>query len=266
MPDMDPDEDVILPSVIALLTVRNRAEATVHCISDLLEGARRHHLKRIVVVDDGSTDGTPEALEAFDDRVRTIRSDGNAFWAGGMRLATQAALEEHSDFLLWVNDDAVLDADAVDRLVDAHRAQPDNRAIVTGVMVYPDAASEVSYGGYQRHTRAWYRFTRLPLSESAQRAVAANGNLLLIPRRTLDEIGGIDPAFTHHYGDCDFTLRASSSAIPLIVAPGRHGTTARNPIANTAADASLPARERWKARIGPKGMPPREELLMLRRH
>lgn len=254
------------PSVVALMTVRNRKAATVACIRSLLDGARGHSIARIVVVDDGSSDGTSDALQQFGEVVQTIPSDGNAYWAGGMRIATKAALEEDADFHLWVNDDANLADDAVDRLLDVFFSQPEKRAVVTGVMVNPDHETEVSYGGYGRRSRAWYHFDRLPLSDSVQAAVAANGNLLLIPRKTLETVGGIDPAFTHHYGDWDFTLRASAQGIPVLVAPGSHGTTARNPTKGTAADASMSARDRWRARIGPKGMPPREELLILRRH
>lgn len=254
------------PSIVALMTVRNRKASTVACITRLLDGAQHHRIAKIVVVDDGSSDGTSDALQQFGEVVRIISSDGNAYWAGGMRIATQAALEEDADFHLWVNDDADLADDAVDRLLDVFFSQPEERAVVTGVMVDPERETEVSYGGYSRRTRAWYRFDRLPLSDAVQDAVAANGNLLLIPRRTLEAIGGIDPAFTHHYGDWDFTLRASARGIPVLVAPGSHGTTARNPTKGTAADATMSARERWRARIGPKGMPPREELLILRRH
>ena len=47
-----------------------------------------------ILVDDGSTDGTGEAVQGEFPQVRLLRGDGRLFWGGGLRLAFAAAMAE----------------------------------------------------------------------------------------------------------------------------------------------------------------------------
>ena len=62
----------------------------------------------VYLVDDGSTDGTSEAVKKNFPQVNIIKGDGTLFWNGGMRVAFSKAMESEHDYYLWLNDDTIL--------------------------------------------------------------------------------------------------------------------------------------------------------------
>ncbi len=76
------------PLVVAILTCHNRRTLTLHCLERFCAQNVRGVRLAVVVCDDGSTDGTAEAVRAnFDDRVQLVEGDGHLYWAAGMALA-----------------------------------------------------------------------------------------------------------------------------------------------------------------------------------
>lgn len=106
--------------IAVLMTCHNRKETTLSCLRGLMPqlGAE----DRVFLVDDGSTDGTGEEVKRMFEcsnvlNGRVIKGNGNLFWAKGMRLAWETATEEGDwDAYLWLNDDAELSGNAIDRL------------------------------------------------------------------------------------------------------------------------------------------------------
>ena len=100
--------------IAILMTVHNRKAKTLRCLASLKETStpwRDAVFLKVFLTDDGSTDGTAEAIRAedypFD--VRILPGDGNLFWNGGMIQSWKAAIGEGGwDGYLWLNDDAVV--------------------------------------------------------------------------------------------------------------------------------------------------------------
>ena len=85
-----------------VLTCFNRKEKTLACFKALASNQLGDSLElAAVVVDDGSTDGTAEALVAEFPWVQVVRSPGNLYWARGMHQAVQVAMQSDYDFYLW---------------------------------------------------------------------------------------------------------------------------------------------------------------------
>ena len=100
--------------VVALLASHNRCEATLACLQSYFSQELPPSIVlQAVLVDDASIDDTAQAVRRAFPAVAVVDGTGALYWAGGMARAEQAALAFRADFLLWLNDDVVLDNDAL---------------------------------------------------------------------------------------------------------------------------------------------------------
>ena len=94
-----------MKKVAVLLTVHNRREKTLACLEncyrqiDSMKGDDTYSFS-VYLVDDGSTDGTSEAVLQTYPQTHVINGDGSLFWNHGMRTAWDAAAADEQDFYL----------------------------------------------------------------------------------------------------------------------------------------------------------------------
>lgn len=257
--------------IVVLMTCYNRREKTLACLAALYRNLLPAGTKLgVVLVDDGSADGTGEAVANAYPDVEVVCGNGNLFWNGGMRLAWEAAQTRSYDYLLWLNDDTLLDDDTIRRLL-ATEAQLRKRlgrpAIIVGSTRTP--GSEIpSYGGEVR--RHWLRTIRFELIQPGREAVECDtmdGNCVLVSREISLALGNLEPRFVHAMGDTDYGLRTKAIGYSIWVMPGYAGTCVNdNLIAGSFNDATLPLAVRMHKILSPKGLPPRPWLVFTRRH
>ena len=137
------------------------------------------------MVDDASTDGTAAAIRTEYPWVEVIDGSGALFWNRGMYVGFGAALQRPADYYLWLNDDTVLVADALQSLLQ--QSEQLRRAEGTPVIVVGATAERssgrVTYGGRVRRSRL--RRFNFELVWDEKRPVpceAIEGNCVLIPR------------------------------------------------------------------------------------
>lgn len=259
-------------TLCALMSCFNRRDKTLACLATLAPGrdalAARGVEVQLVLVDDGSTDGTADAVTATYPWVTVVRGPGQLFWCRGMHLAQQHPLARAADFQLWLNDDVLLAPDCLERLLDceqALRARGDAGVVVGATQ---DARTGLtSYGG-ERQLSRWRRsrFTLLDPTGAPQLCDSMNGNIVLVPREVRERVGDLDPAFEHAMGDTDYALRARALGVGVWLAPGFLGTCSDNPRTGTYHDRSLPWSRRWQLMRSRKGLPWRSWLRLMRRH
>lgn len=254
-----------MTQIAALLTVFNRRDQTLEALRRLFANTIPGVQLTVTLLDDGSTDGTAQAVTAEFPGVEVVRGDGSHFWNGGMRAAWQVAAGRNPDFYLWLNDDTLLDPGAVERLLRTSAFFAD-RAIVVG-STRDAVTGEPTYGGVRRgSTRRPLRFQTVVPGLVPQRADTMNGNCVLVPRSVVSRVGILSAAFTHGMGDFDYGLRAKQRGVEVWVAPGFVGTCTRNQVEGTWQDASLPRWVRWSKVRSVKALPPREWATFTSRH
>lgn len=256
--------------ISVLITCHDRKSKTLLCLDALYQAKlpAGFHLE-VVLVDDGSTDGTSGAVSERYPDVTLFRGDGTLFWSRGMYEAQAIATRADPDFILWLNDDTLLFPSAIERLLAAFQ-EIEGRSLgpaivvgatsdpVTGVLTYGGATSR---NRLKRFTYAKVWDPKVPVE-----CEAINGNIALIPKEIVIALGNIDPEFEHAMGDTDYSLRARQKGFRVFVAPGFVGQCSANPSQGTFRDESLPVSVRWKKFIDRKGFPPRSWLHFVRRH
>lgn len=256
--------------IAVLLTCHNRCAKTLACL-DALYSCKlpTGYLLDVFLVDDGSTDGTEQAVRECYPQVNIIRGDGNLYWNGGMRVAFAAAMEKGFDYYLWLNDDTLLYPTSIETLVNTAqglRAKQGKSVIVAGSTQDPQTG-QLTYGGVVRQSRLKpFRFVLVKPRDSPLECHAMNGNCVLIPHDVARRLGNLDPCFAHAMGDTDYGLRAEKAGVKLWVAPGFVGVCSRNEIVGTYNDLTLPLLTRWKKMMQPKGLPLSSWRVFTQRH
>lgn len=253
--------------VNVLLTTHDRVAVTDRFLRSLAAQETSATL-RVFLVDSASPDGTAAFVRAQHPEVTVIDTSADVFWAQGMRLAFAAAQATPGDHVLWANDDTELEADAVERLLATHRRlagdHGHDRIIVCGA--FHDGAGRITYGGVRRRHRARLGFEIQPVDDAPQAATTMNGNLVLVPRSVVDEVGNLSAAFRHGIADFDYGLRARRAGAEVWVAPGFVGRCTHNARQGGWQDPTLPFAERVRKVRRPTGLPPKDWSVFLRRH
>lgn len=210
--------------VAVLITCHNRKAATVDCLNRLLPQLGEDD--KVFLVDDGSTDGTGDAVRSNSSKVHVIGGDGSLFWAKGMRKAWEAALAESQDWdgYLWLNDDTELRSDAIAKMLAAN----DGERVVVGEL--ENDKSEIVYG-----LREGGLFT---------------GNCVFVPRKIYERMGIICGDYSHAWADYDYAMMAKRADIGVVSA-GVIGKAEGHP--NRPSLKGLSFKKRWCFLSDPKG-------------
>ncbi len=254
-------------SIAAIITCYNRKEKTLTCLKNLMiqDGIENVELE-VYLVDDGSTDGTGEAVKKNFPQVNLLKGDGTLYWNGGMRLAFAKAIKNKYDYYLWLNDDTFIYQNSLKVLVETSNSlkrQNINSAIIVGTIKDIDT-EDVNYGGFVQKSRLQpLKFIQLNSSAEPQLCDTFNGNVVLIPDEIAQKIGNMNSQYSKmQMGDLDYGLRAKYAGFESWVAPGFIGECTSNTIEGTLLDNKLSFKERIKIMKTPHGVPPAKEWMV----
>src|SRR5437899_4628819 len=107
MADNNGQDSQNLPGIriAALMTCHNRVACTTQSVRALKDQAVPGTSLDLFLVDDGSNDGTAQAVVNIFPQATILTGDGNLFWCGGMRWAFDQAIKNNYYFYFWLNDD-----------------------------------------------------------------------------------------------------------------------------------------------------------------
>lgn len=252
-------------TIAALLCCHNRRELTVRCLQSIREQVIDDPVcLAVVIFDDGSTDGTAGAIRSTIPEATVIAGDGSAFWARAMANAQDFALESAMpDFLLWLNDDVVLENRALVTLLRTASARP--HAVVVGAFA-DDESGLLTYSGHARVGRRPTQVEHVKPSAVPTPVDTFNGNLVLVPRAVYQRVGKIDGGYAHALGDTDYGYRVKAAGFEVFLAPGLQGFCRANGSKGTWRDRALSRRTRVRLLFSRKGVPFRSFARFQRRH
>jgi len=222
------------PPATLIILAWNRWDLTERCLETLREtdlaGAE------VMVVDNGSTDETPQRLAEVD-WVRVLTLPKNLGFVRGNNAGIEAAAPG-SDVVLLNNDIEFFQADWLQRLREcAHSAPdigvagsrltlPDGRMLHAGTYILPDTAWGQQIGSLEKDVGQY------PGVREVEGIVFA---CAYIKREVIDAIGGLALDFESYFEDTDYCLRARDAGWKTVVCGGvtlvhnEHGSTQKDP-------------------------------------
>lgn len=208
-----------------LVAVHNRCETSRSFLSDLFDQIC-HEPVRIIVIDDGSSDGTGSMLKRISqnnsERVNlsVITGDGSWWWAKSMAMALDTArgqIKDH-DVVVFMNDDISVPPDTLERLAESSRT---GSCIIKATLRQVGDPTTILDRGclIDRET-----LSIVPLPTSPDRSNFTD--LDVAPGRTVAYPGSIfvrglnidHSRLPHHLADLEFSIRASREGFPIRLA------------------------------------------------
>ena len=151
--------------VVAAVVTYNRKQLLVECLRGIL--AQTHPVERLIVLDNGSTDGTEHALREAGilerPEVTWLPLGGNLGGAGGFARAVEAGRGTGADWIWLMDDDSEPPPDSLERLLSAPPAADPRTVALCSKVVYGDGVT------IDANQRGHFRRRLLPLPEREYR-------------------------------------------------------------------------------------------------
>lgn len=204
------------PLVSVVVPTHNRRSAVTRCVESILRSDYGQF--EVLVVDDGSSDGTSDHLEMVFPNVTLIRLDrislvSEARNAGGKRAK--------GDLVFFVDDDNVVDPRAISELVKAVLNNPDV-GIAGPIMYYLRDPEHIWCSGVSRNY--WTSTTRFSTSKPDGPADCYQTedvpNSFMIKKSVFHDVGYFDQdLFAQHMEEADFCHRAKAKGYRVVMVP-----------------------------------------------
>ncbi len=195
--------------IYIVIPVHNRKEFTRNCLYSLQRQTIFFH--RVIVVDDGSTDGTSEMLVKEFPDVIILSGNGNLFWTAAINLGIRHALELGAEYVLTLNNDTVASENFMEQML--FWANLTSNGLLGALDV--DMKTRRPYYGGELVDWKWStsRYLLNELKKEYHKGLHEvplyPGRGLLIPRIVFDTIGLFEEKkLPHYFADYDFTQMA----------------------------------------------------------
>ncbi len=192
--------------IYIVIPVFNRKQFTKECLESLHAQTFKDFV--VIVVDDGSTDGTEEMLKTEFPEVIILKGN-NLWWTAATNLGIEYALQHGATAVMTLNNDTFAFTDYMEKMVYWANQKPE---AILGAMAMSKIDDTPIFHGPILSEKNKDNTTRKGLLEINH----FPGRGCLIPKKVFDKIGLFDQInFPHYYADYDFTLTAHENGFQI---------------------------------------------------
>lgn len=250
--------------IAVLLATYNRKQKTLDCLKRLQNQQLPENCTvEVYLTDDGSLDGTADAVKEAFPNVNLFKGTGSLFWAGGMRHTWRKALSSGADYYLLLNDDTLLVEKALAVLLN-HGLYTTKPSICIGSTV-DLSTGKTSYGGSKLISKNFWKSRLIEAPTEFRGCDFGNANIMLVPKKIVEEIGILSERYTHSLADYDYTLKAKKAGFDVLIAPGFLGSCVDDH-GNNWKSNNTSLKERIEYLKSPKGLAYSEFLKFIKDH
>lgn len=211
------------PDVSIIVLNYNSRDDTLDCLRSL------QHLTylaaQIILVDNGSTDGTVEAVRACYPKVTIIETGQNLGFTGGNNIGIQHALRQGAEYIMLLNNDTIVAPDMIDVLVNAMRQDPS--LSITGPTIYyydqPEivwsAGGSIDWRRGQTHMMGINEEDKGQFGQTPRIVEFVTGCALMARRDVWEQVGLLDDKFFMYFEETEWCVRATRAGFKIAHVP-----------------------------------------------
>lgn len=247
-----------VPHVTAVVLNWNNYDDTSSCIESLLDQAYEN--LHVIVVDNGSTDGSAERIGSEFPSVDLVRTGENLGFGGGMNVGIERALENGADYVWLVNNDTIYpDRGVLETLVRTAEERETIGIVTPLIRAYPNTRETYFERGFidersynadvHEGTRSLIdlRFDKDAIEVHAEGALVWNDFIplccALVRREVIEDVGTLPEEYFLYYEDADYGVQITDAGYELVT---HRGCEAYHRSAASSENRVLP--EYYKAR------------------
>jgi GT2 family glycosyltransferase len=199
----------VRPLVSIVILNWNGYQDTLRCVTSL--EAQHYPNCRILVLDNGSVDGSVAALRSLGDRIHLLEAAENLGYTSGNKRAMRLAFELGADYVWLFNHEAVADPETLARLIDVCEADP--MIGLANPLVREAADHQFACGLFDLATPAFKPTCQVDQAREWQarfpERIALVGTAMLVSRAVYRRIGGLDERIFAYWEDIDYSVRSA---------------------------------------------------------
>ncbi len=209
------------PKVFIIILNWNGKEDTIECIESVK--LLRYPNFEIVIVDNGSTDSSEDVIKNKYPYIKLIQTGDNLGYAEGNNIGIRYAMEKDADYVFLLNNDTIVEKDALDNLVDYAEKKSMIGIVGPKILLYHDQNviwfaggiidffSGLSHKGGGKKDDGTF--------DEIQETDYITGCALLIKSDVINKIGLMDRNYFLLFEEADWCLRARNSGFKLFYVP-----------------------------------------------
>lgn len=160
---------------------------------------------KLIVIDNDSKDETCSIIKQTYPNVHLIESKENLGFGKANNLGMRIALDQGFDYVFLQNQDAAIDEENINKLIEASKSNPEF-GIISPVHFKNENEIENLFANYVKN-EDFDGFE--PTSKQLISTPFVNAALWLLPIKIIKEVGGFNPLFSHYGEDYDYIKRVN---------------------------------------------------------
>ncbi|HET7098723.1 MAG TPA: glycosyltransferase family 2 protein [Patescibacteria group bacterium] len=226
-----------LPKILVIILSWNRKKDTLETLASLSKSIVKGFTLEILVVDNASTDGTPDKIKKLYPKVHIIINYKNLGFAEGNNIGMKYGLKNGFDYIALLNDDTVVDSNLIKKIFEEH--QKNKKAGAISPKIYFAEGFEFHKNRYKESDKGnviWYaggvidwkniygsnngvdEVDRGQFNET-QETDFTTGCFVMYKEKVLEKVGLYDKQYFAYMEDMDHAQRIKMSGWKVLYSP-----------------------------------------------
>jgi len=209
------------PKVSIIVVNWNDKSNTIECIDSIASLDYPNY--DIIVVDNGSTDGSQKTVKEKFPNIILIENNKNLGYGGGANAGIEVAIKKGSDYVFPLNNDLIVDKNLLKELIAVAESDASIGMVCPKIYWYDDPR-KICYVGAQINFRSVIQLHR-HMGDEIERGqynrpmyVDAAG-IFLVKKEVVEKVGVFDPNYFLYLEDFDWCIRTRKAGYKIMYVP-----------------------------------------------